>query len=556
MPRTARMRRFVSADPARSAFIASLVLGFAVLGFYARHFWFFGDEFNFLVGTRIDDATGARAAIDALLRPHNEHLSALPRLWYWLAQSIWGLTSYWPYVTAAILVHLGVAVCVWSLARRLGATPWIAWGTGTLMILFGGGAENIFWGFQVGFMGALLLGLVTIILLDGPAGSAARDAAAAMTALLALGTAGVAVPVLIGAFAFAVARRGLVRAVLIFLGPVLLYAVWYVRYRPADGGIPQAHTSDAVAFAVAQLSGSLQAIVAVPGTGGILLLAGLAAVVMWSVRPSRARPLAFALLVASVMMALITGIGRAALGLEAAGAPRYFHIQGALLLPVLAALAASLPTAVPRRRALVASFLALAIVLNLFALRAFVRDRSGIVLPMREQVLAIAGDPLLAEFAPGDAVFSAQFNPDVTVDGVRRLVREGQLPAGSAPASVVEALRSQLLLGRGVVAPASPPAEVEVVEHRGVTVGPPDREGCRTLRSASDGQVDFELREPAALTVDPIDGVQPRLSVRFGEVGVFDDVAPIYPEALEIRAPAAVSVSGLVGGAWLCVRRA
>ena len=79
-----------STTSALVVFIAALVgafLLYAIVGH--RHYWFWHDKWDFLV---------ARDGADLhdLLRPHNEHWSTVPILFYRLVWRVFGLKSYAP----------------------------------------------------------------------------------------------------------------------------------------------------------------------------------------------------------------------------------------------------------------------------------------------------------------------------------------------------------------------------------------------------------------------------------------------------------------------------
>ena len=60
--------------------------------------------------------------------------------------------------------------------RRAGVGPWIATAAASVFVLFGPGAEDIIWAFQMGFTGSVAFGLAALILVDhrGPIGAARR----------------------------------------------------------------------------------------------------------------------------------------------------------------------------------------------------------------------------------------------------------------------------------------------------------------------------------------------------------------------------------------------
>ncbi len=436
------------------AFLLALVVGLAVLEFYARHFWFFGDEFAFLFTHRISDLNGPHAVLDQLFRPHNEHPSLLPQLWYWLADSLWGLRTYWPYATAAIVVHLGVCTMVWRLMLVVGVARWIAFGFGCLLIFFGPGWENIFWGFQVGFMGSVFFGLAAILVANHAGGHWRRDVSAVALGIAAVSCSGVGVSMCVGLAVVLILRRGF-RGLLLAAIPLAVFAVWARSFPPEQNGIPHAHSADVFAYALAQLSASLQAIVGVPGVAGVMLVV-VAAFVGWRWRGGLdTAPLvpALAALVASVTLALATGFGRASLGIEQASSSRYLYLQAALLIPLVALALSQLPTGGQARRGIALVLIPLSLVSAVMVMRIGVRDRSALVLEVRDQVLNVAADPALMSILPSSTQVNAQFAPDITVGKLADLVRSGKVIPNDPAPSVIDGTR-RLLVARPLAEPS------------------------------------------------------------------------------------------------------
>ena len=80
-----------------------------------------------------------------------------------------GLSSYMPYLALLALLHVVVVLEVYVLARRA-AGAWSGAVIALIVAFFGSGFENLFWAMQIGFVGAIALGLAAMILLDGQPG--------------------------------------------------------------------------------------------------------------------------------------------------------------------------------------------------------------------------------------------------------------------------------------------------------------------------------------------------------------------------------------------------
>lgn len=185
---------------------------------------FFFDEWMFVVSRR-----GLSA--HALLSPHNGHLSALPVFAFMVLLKFFGLNHYEAFRFAAVIVHLSVALMASLLVRRncgwlLGTTVFVVIG------LMGAGWQNIFWGFQIGFMGSLFFFLLSLYLLDSGRSqnrnlylSLSSIALACSLLCAGLGVAGLAV---IAMLCLLSADRQ--RTWWIPIGPAVMYAIWYLKY--------------------------------------------------------------------------------------------------------------------------------------------------------------------------------------------------------------------------------------------------------------------------------------------------------------------------------------
>ena len=87
---------------------------------------------------------------------------------------VFGLHSYRPYQVVIVLLHLGAALLVRMVMRRVGVRPWTATIVACILVFFGSGYQNIVFPFQMTLVGSLVFGLVHLLLAthDGPARSA------------------------------------------------------------------------------------------------------------------------------------------------------------------------------------------------------------------------------------------------------------------------------------------------------------------------------------------------------------------------------------------------
>ena len=165
---------------------------------------------------------------------HQGHWTTAPTLLFQLLRVTVGLHSYLPYLALAVVAHLAVVHLIWRLSMRAGANPWLATGFAAVTVLLGCAAEDLFWAFQVGFIGAVAVALVVVLLVDRAELTLPWAVPAGAIAVLALPFSGTALPVLAAAAILSWIRRGLLRSVAIFARAGAVYLVWYVLEARAD----------------------------------------------------------------------------------------------------------------------------------------------------------------------------------------------------------------------------------------------------------------------------------------------------------------------------------
>jgi hypothetical protein len=297
------------------------------------------DEWNWVMNRRGWSA-------DALLKPHNEHLSLIPVLIFKVLFITVGIDSYWPYRVAVILVHL---VCVWLVfvlaRRRIGDT--FALALAALILFLGSAWDDLLWPFQVGYLGSVAAGLGMLLALER------RDHAGRVLAcfLLAFSIASSSVGL---PFAGAALVELLLRPagtwrswerwrnVWVVAVPLTLYAIWFAIY-----GNPNATPGNAHGFSLVRENGPVipqyvadMAASTFAGLLGLtfdwgrpLAIAAVAIAIWWSGRrPVSVR--ALSLLVGLALFWGLTALLRAQL--NGAGDSRYIY-PGAVLLVLLAA---------------------------------------------------------------------------------------------------------------------------------------------------------------------------------------------------------------------------
>lgn len=329
----------VSGRAALWAFAAGEVVAFVLWLSLGRTEWFSTDEWEYLAD---------RTAFDPgdLLREHYTHWTAVPILIYRFLWWVFGIGSYMPYLVVLVALHVTAAALLRAIMRRAGVDAWIATAAALAFVFFGSGYQNIVWAFQIGFVGALVFGLVHLVLADHDGPVDRRDLLGLLAGLASIASAGVGVT-LVGATTLAVLIRRGWRGALLHGGPLgAIYLAWwstFSRGKDHPGVDTRDVTPDDVAefvnTGIQRAFGNLGQLTGVGLLIGVLFVCGL--VLAWArldratLRRRGAAPAALA--VGAVGFLVFSGTGRVGLlGADFAGASRYQHIVVALLLPAIA----------------------------------------------------------------------------------------------------------------------------------------------------------------------------------------------------------------------------
>ncbi|MAT93325.1 MAG: hypothetical protein CME59_12060 [Halioglobus sp.] len=296
-------------------------------------YWFHGDEWVFLT----------QRMSGSLFAPHNEHVATVPILIYRLLFHSVGFGSYTPYQVPVLCMHLLTAVLLWLIMRRSQVNAWIATALAAVFVYFGPGEENIIWAFQVGFTGALAMGLAQLLLANHPGGLSRRDVLGLLLGLVAILSAGFA-PVLVAVTgAVTLLRRGLKVALFHTVPLAVVFLGWWLAVGPATISDPygrEAGVAEVLHFVVTGYSGVFTSLAPHQWLAALYALVLPAGLVVACAGRS---PLAFArdaamplgLFGAGLVFLAVTGYGRWWLGEEAATQSRYLHLGAAMTLPAL-----------------------------------------------------------------------------------------------------------------------------------------------------------------------------------------------------------------------------
>ena len=445
--------RLSTPPPGRAAtvaHVASLVGAFAFWAWLDRGLWFFGDEWNFLVGRGLSYAP---TNPESIWFPHNEHWSTLPVLLWRALYSGFHLSTYWPYILPVLFAQVAVMHLAWRISLRAGAAPWVATAAVAVLGFLGAGSEDLAWAFQIGFVGSVLFGLLAFDLMDRP-GAAKRAghlALASLCLLASLMCSTIGDAMVVGAAVLAFARLPWGRALAVLALPVVAYGAWFAgvgrlgitahsdRFTVGTLTSLPRYMWDGLSWALGRAF-NLQA-------AGAVILVGLIAWVAWHIaRMVREQPVLLALCAATVSFYLLAGLGRDI----STGTPdvsRYVYVAIALLTPVIATLLS--PQKAPGIVRLGAvALLVVTLIGNVGQADTWVKARVALTSRLKTDVLA-TGRLVAAgvqDVTGADAAPISYF-PNLSAAGLAALQRSHLLP--QAPLTPLDMVNGRALLAVG-----------------------------------------------------------------------------------------------------------
>jgi hypothetical protein len=421
-----RLRRLAGSATAWHAL--SLVAGAVLILVLHRDQWFFFDEFSFL----LPDGPG-------LLDAHVGHWSTAPTLIYDAYVAVFGIDSYLPWSITITALHLAVAHLVWRLCVRAGVAPVIATAAVAVLVVLGSGGENILWGFQIGYVGAIAFGLLAFLLAWDPTRSTPRFVAAVAVSVFSLTWSGTSIPLVVATAAVVWWSQGWRRALVAAAVPAAIYLAWYAMFATGTG-------PDTGGFGAQKLFVEMPlflGVLVVLGFGAVfpLVVPGVLVVIavgVWLVPTLRRRDLRVAaaapliLAGAAVVFALLTAYSRAALSVGSGRAGRYVYFVVVLVLPLLAWALTRLVARYPRRGIPVAVVALLALAGYQGVILGFEAARQAVIEQHTHRLLSAA--LALHEDDPGaldparrpDPVWA----PDLTLGSLIELADDGRIGIG------------------------------------------------------------------------------------------------------------------------------
>jgi hypothetical protein len=487
-------------------FALACAVAVAVILYLGRYSTFFNDEWSFIA------ERSQWSLLDQLMRPHNEHWSLVPAVVYNALFSIVGLRSYLPYLILLMVAHVAAATAVYVLMRHHNG-PLPALAGGTLLLFLGTGEDNLFWAFQMAFLGAAAAGAWAIVLLlTRPTRRA--GVVAAVLLVVAVATSGTGLFFVLALAVMLVLDDGRRRQLWVLAPAVVLYLLWYVAY----GSAAIAAHGDLLSLASLQqvpsfvVYGAGYAMGRITGWGeqvGLVLFVILGVATALHVsghRPLRAAAVAgFAGLIAEYAL---TGIVRAHLGVIQSTSSRYVYIAAILVLMAAAGWIGTRFATFRVRPAFVLGAVAvLALGANVSALpggRDAYRMRADVT---RASIIVIDAYGATPGVAPGTGLYPIP--PKGRLDEIRdRLglpLQDALLPDAPAPdPTVLDAQLYGLVTDSVAVttAPAFPSRALEptVVTSTDLAISPLD--DCLVLRATgADPQIELRIAGGESLAI-------------------------------------------------------
>jgi hypothetical protein len=334
--------------PRAAAVLAVLVLLAAatVVLWAGRHRIFFSDEWGLLLYRR-------EGGFDALFAPHNGHLQATLVAAYRLGIELFGIDNYTPYRVAGVLPLLAAGGTVFLYARRR-LQPEVAVLVIVPLVFMAFAGEALLWPYIGGFLVGVASLVGCLLLLDG--GWRWRYPAIGTLLGLALLSSGLGALIGVGLVVEALLRRERERGLWLALGvPLLLYAAWFLLYRPGastpaslrelpgawpngdlgEAGFSLDNLGSAPGFVLdlAQAAGSALVGLTPTAAGVLPALALLAAILALAVLRPQVPPRLAGLVVVLGSFWLTTALARG--DLASPFSPRYAWVSAALLLVLL-----------------------------------------------------------------------------------------------------------------------------------------------------------------------------------------------------------------------------
>jgi hypothetical protein len=228
----ARARRFATVDVLESTKVgwvtfAAMAVAAAAWLFHQGHgLTFFWDEW----GPVLD----SRSSLDSVFQPHNGHIVVFLTLAYKAFLPLFGITDYSAY------------------RRRIG--PIAALAPAAILLFLGVAAEDLLWGFQIGFIASIATGLAALMLIERS--SIKSGLFACFLLVLSVGFSEIGLSFLIAILFVLIADRSRWNRIWIGAIPTGLYGLWYAQYDRGQTEITFSNVIHAPSYIAGEIEGA------------------------------------------------------------------------------------------------------------------------------------------------------------------------------------------------------------------------------------------------------------------------------------------------------------
>lgn len=399
------------------------VVAVAVL-FLTRDAWFFGDDWAFLIFR--SDLWNSGQHFEAIFVPHNEHLSAVPAAVYLVLEKFFGIGSMLPYFVVLVAGHVALLWAVRTIMVRFNV-PMMWRIVGLIWLgLFGAGAENLVWPFQMSFIWAFALSLWGLLVFTGgERPTVRRDLGASALFTLGLFTASTSLSVtIVAACVLLVSSRSILRLLRVFAVPIGLYAAWYVFYGTSRMPHNPISKTQVIPYLTKALSYGLDQTFQFPTIGLIFAVVALVLIASVDWFTPQQRRITAVLSAILFVFYLMSAVGRSFLGIEAATASRYVYFCGAMAIPFVVLAVSVVLERKPKLLPIAGVILAIAIVGNVALFLSIRNDRLALTNDAKWK-FASAVEYLDVTQVADEVRPEPTYNPDVSIKGLRMLRDQG-----------------------------------------------------------------------------------------------------------------------------------
>lgn len=441
-------------DGAQWAFRVALAVSALVFFVVGRRQWFIRDDWAFLISRNVlRDQFGND---EWLLTAQDGHWMTPPILVYRGIQNLVGIDSYWPYLLPTLALHVGIVFAVRELCRRIGMSPWTTTIVCSMLLVFGGGWENIVFAIQITYNLSLAAFLVQVLLVDHDGPPDRRDAFGAVVGVIGVASSGFGPFFIVGLTVLLGLRRRWKALVIAVAPQALAYVWWYVTWQSdliADR--TPGPRSQVPAFLARGVEATFASLLGLPTLAGAGIVAALA-ITVWRGGGWRTQTTLVTMWVTVAVMFLGVGLQRIGFGVSSAGASRYQYMTAMMLAPAVGLAVDQIRRWSAPGLSAVRGILVVAVVLNAGWLQGLGTEWADRARNGRTTFELVAGSPLTATADPSRA--PDPYSPDVTVRWLPWLVEHGAITPRT-PVTPDEVARVRVALGLDPApAPASAPA--------------------------------------------------------------------------------------------------